>query len=139
MRRFVLDASVSLAWFLDEPVPDLARRVRSALENGARALVPSLWYLEVANGFAIGERRGLLNPSQSQRCLDDIQKLLADAIDSSANLVSVRLALSVARTFRLTAYDAAYLEMARQEQIPLATLDKALIAAAANVGVPLFR
>jgi predicted nucleic acid-binding protein len=98
-----------------------------------------LWYLEVANGFAIGERRGLLNPSQSQRCLDDIQKLLADAIDSSANLVSVRLALSVARTFRLTAYDAAYLEMARQEQIPLATLDKALIAAAANVGVPLFR
>jgi predicted nucleic acid-binding protein len=139
LRRFVLDASVSLAWFLDEPVPDLARRVRSALENGARALVPSLWYLEVANGFAIGERRGLLNPSQSQRCLDDIQKLLADAIDSSANLVSVRLALSVARTFRLTAYDAAYLEMARQEQIPLATLDKALIAAAANVGVPLFR
>ncbi len=139
MRRFVLDASVSLAWFLDEPVPDLARRVRSALENGARALVPSLWYLEVANGFAIGERRGLLNPSQSQRCLDDIQKLLADAIDSSANLVSGRLALSVARTFRLTAYDAAYLEMARQEQIPLATLDKALMAAAANVGVPLFR
>ncbi|MGA6980404.1 MAG: type II toxin-antitoxin system VapC family toxin [Candidatus Sulfotelmatobacter sp.] len=139
MRRFVLDASVSLAWFLDEPVPDLARRVRSALENGARALVPSLWYLEVANGFAIGERRGLLNPSQSQRCLDDIQKPLADAIDSSANLVSGRLALSVARTFRLTAYDAAYLEMARQEQIPLATLDKALIAAAANVGVPLFR
>jgi predicted nucleic acid-binding protein len=139
LRRFVLDASVSLAWFLDEPVPDLARRVRSALENGARALVPSLWYLEVANGFAIGERRGLLNPSQSQRCLDDIQKLLADAIDSSANLVSGRLALSVARTFRLTAYDAAYLEMARQEQIPLATLDKALMAAAANVGVPLFR
>jgi predicted nucleic acid-binding protein len=139
LRRFVLDASVSLAWFLDEPVPDLARRIRSALENGARALVPSLWYLEVANGFAIGERRGLLNPSQSQRCLDDIQKLLADAIDSSANLVSGRLALSVARTFRLTAYDAAYLEMARQEQIPLATLDKALIAAAANVGVPLFR
>lgn len=139
MRRFVLDASVSLAWFLDEPVPDLARRVRSALENGARALVPSLWYLEVANGFAIGERRGLLNPSQSQRCLDDIQKPLADAIDSSANLVSGRLALSVARTFRLTAYDAAYLEMARQEQIPLATLDKALMAAAANVGVPLFR
>lgn len=138
MRRFVLDASVSLAWFLDEPVPDLARRVRSALENGARALVPSLWYLEVANGFAIGERRGLLNPSQSQRCLDDIQKPLADAIDSSANLVSGRLALSVARTFRLTAYDAAYLEMARQEQIPLATLDKALMAAAANVGVPLF-
>jgi predicted nucleic acid-binding protein len=139
LRRFVLDASVSLAWFLDEPVPDLARRVRSALENGARALVPSLWYLEVANGFAIGERRGLLNPSQSQRCLDDIQKPLADAIDSSANLVSGRLALSVARTFRLTAYDAAYLEMARQEQIPLATLDKALMAAAANVGVPLFR
>ena len=139
MKRFVLDASVSLAWFLDEPVPELAQRVRRDLGNGSRALVPALWHLEVANGFAIGERRGLLTVSYADRCLDDVEGLLSSVIEISANVISVRTALAVARTFRLTTYDAAYLETARRENIPLATLDRALIEAAKRASVPLFQ
>jgi predicted nucleic acid-binding protein len=93
----------------------------------------------MANGFAIGERRGLLTESQSERCLDDVQGLLASVIEGVAESSSLRQALSVARTFRLTAYDAVYLETARREQIPLATLDQALAQAAAKAGVPLVR
>lgn len=139
MKRFVLDASISLAWFLDDPVPDLAQRVRRSLEEGSRALVPSLWHFEVANGFAIGQRRGILTESRADRCLDDVEGLMASVIENSASTVSLRQALSVARAFRLTAYDAAYLETARREHLPLATLDRALVEAATKAGVSLLQ
>lgn len=139
MSQFVLDASVSLAWFLDSPVPDLAVRVRRSLETGSRALVPPLWCLEMANGFAIAERRGNLIVSFADRCLSDVEKLMASVIDESTTAVSFRQAHSVARSFRLSAYDAAYLETARREHLPLATLDRALGDAATKAGVPLFR
>jgi predicted nucleic acid-binding protein len=137
LKRFVLDASISLAWFLDSPVPDLAIRVRQSLENGSRAVVPPLWHLEMANGFAVTERRGALTAAFADRCLDDIEGLLTSVISDSGSTISLRQALSVARTFRLPAYDAAYLETARREHLPLATLDRALGEAATKAGVPL--
>jgi predicted nucleic acid-binding protein len=139
LKQFVLDASVSLAWFLDNPVPDLAIRVRRSLDSGSRAVVPSLWHLEMANGFAVAERRGDLAPSFADRCLDDVEGLLASVIDESAEVISFRQAHSAARFFKLTAYDAAYLETARREHSPLATLDRALGEAAKKAGIPLFR
>ena len=138
MKHFVLDASVSLAWFLDNPVPDLAIRVRRSLDGGSRAIVPSLWRLEMANGFAVAERRGDLALSFADRCLNDIEALMASVVDESAEVISFRQAHSVARQFRLTAYDAAYLETARREHLPLATLDRALGEAAKKAGVPIF-
>jgi predicted nucleic acid-binding protein len=135
LKRFVLDASVSLAWFLDNPVPDLAIRVRRSLESGSHAVVPPLWRLEMANGFAVAERRRDLDASFADRCLDDIEGLMASVIDESAVAISLRHAHSVARTFRLSAYDAAYLETARREHLPLATLDKQLLAAATKAGI----
>lgn len=139
MKHFVVDASVSLGWFLDSPVPDLAIRVRRSLESGSVATVPSLWRLEVANGFAVTERRGALTAAFADRCLDDIEGLMASVIRESAIGISLRQALSVARTFRLSSYDAVYLETARRELLPLATLDRALGDAALKAGIPLFR
>jgi predicted nucleic acid-binding protein len=139
LNQFVLDASVSLAWFLDSPVPDLAIRVRRSLETGSRAIVPPLWRLEMANGFAIAERRGNLTISFADRCLSDVEGLMASVIDESATAISLRQAHSVARSFRLSAYDAAYLETARREHLPLATLDRALGDAATKAGVPTLR
>jgi predicted nucleic acid-binding protein len=135
LKRFVLDASVGLAWFLDDPVPDLAQRLRRSLEKGSRAIVPPLWHLEMANGFAIGQRRGILTESRSDRCLDDIEGLMSSVIETSSGTISLRRALSVARAFGLTAYDAAYLETARREHLPLASLDRQLKAAASTAGV----
>lgn len=139
MKRFVLAASVSLAWFLDSPVPDLAIRVRRSLANGSSATVPPLWRLEIANGFAVSGRRGALAASFVDRCLADIEGLMASVIDESATAISLRQALSIARTFRLSAYDAVYLETARRELLPLATLDRALGEAALKAGIQLFR
>jgi hypothetical protein len=53
MKRFVLDASVALAWLLDHPVPTYALHVKRTLRT-IRPLVPPLWILEVANVLAVG-------------------------------------------------------------------------------------
>lgn len=138
MKRFILDASVGLSWFLDDPVPELAQRVKKTLENGATALVPQLWKLEVANGFVIAERRGILGRESVDSALDHIEALLASVIDVSSVATSLRRVHLTARRLRLTAYDTVYLETAMAEGLPLATLDQELRRAAADAGVPLF-
>lgn len=139
MTRFVLDASISLAWFLDDPVPEFALRTRRDLHNGAIASVPALWYLEMANGFALAERRNAMTAAFADRCLDDIEGLMGSVIQNSPATVSFREAMATARAFKLTAYDAAYLETARKEHLPLATLDRALGQAAKQAGVSILR
>jgi predicted nucleic acid-binding protein len=136
VNRFVLDASVALAWLLDDPVPAYALQVKSRLRN-ARPLVPSLWILEVANVLAVGERRGNLTSDQVARSTRLVEQLLGETIETINSIVTFRQVLATARSFRLTAYDAVYLETARSEGVPLATLDRALRAAASRAGVEL--
>ena len=67
MTSFVLDASVTLAWVLDNPVPVYALGVRQELFRGRRGLVPALWHLEIANGLAMAERRRDLSAADVTR------------------------------------------------------------------------
>ena len=135
MKRFVLDASITLAWFLDRPIAQYAEHVRQLLLRGNRAVVPALWQLEIANGFVVAERRGLLTLSDTTEALQNLDIVMAQAIESSRDTVPMRGILHAAREFRLTAYDAAYLETARRQDLPLATLDRQLLAASAKAGV----
>lgn len=139
MTDFVLDASVALRWFLGGPMPPYARRVRQLMLAGARAVVPALWHLEIANGLTVAERRGILTPADLDQSLTDIERLLTQAVHTDPGLVPVRQALTTARAFGLSAYDAVYLEVARRERLPLATLDEELRAAAAQSDVGVFR
>ena len=139
MTRFVLDASVSLSWFLDQPVAPYAVQVRRALLGGARAAVPALWHLEMANGFAVAERRGILSAADADASLVQIRQLLSGVIEGEADFVPLQDAFQAARSSGLSAYDAVYLQMARRHALPLATLDSQLRAAAARAGVAMFR
>jgi len=138
LKRFVLDPSVALAWFLDDPVPAYATEVRRALLDGARAAVPALWHLEMANGFVVAERRRILTTAEATRCLTYLEQLTAQ-IETHSDFVPARHALNTARSFQLSAYDAVYLDTARKEGIPIATLDQAIRAAAARAAVDIFR
>jgi predicted nucleic acid-binding protein len=138
LSRFVLDASIGLAWFVDDPVPQPAVKVWRSLQQGYRAVVPSLWILEMANGLAMAERRGALSPSHIDHCLRDIEVLLVSTLERAAASMTTRQAFNSASAFRMTAYDAVYLETARNEHLPLATLDRALKKAAVAAGVTLF-
>jgi predicted nucleic acid-binding protein len=136
VKRFVLDASVTLAWFIDRPIAPYATRVRQLLLAGDRAVVPSLWRLEVANGLVVAERRGLLTPSDIAHALQHFETVLTLSVEDSPQPVPMRRVIATATQFRLTAYDAEYLDTARLQHLPLATLDRQLEAAAAQAGVP---
>lgn len=135
MKRFVLDASVALAWFLDCPTAPFADHVRQLLLRGNRAVVPALWRLEIANGFIVAERRGVHTPSDTVEALRNLDIVIAQAIENSQDEVSMRRAMQTAREFRLTAYDAVYFETALRQGLPLATLDRQLAGAASTAGV----
>ena len=132
MNDFVLDASVALAWFLDDEQAPQADNVRARLIR-ERAYVPQLWRLEVRNGLIIAERRGRLSATRINECLEAIKRLPIQT-DSEAVLDTV---VSLARMHNLSVYDAVYLELAKRRDAALASLDGALLRAAAEEGVEL--
>jgi predicted nucleic acid-binding protein len=139
VSRFVLDASVALAWFVDRSIDSYAVRVSQRLLRDDRALVPALWRLEVTNGFVLAERRGTLKHPEIMVAVEKFEALQACSVDYSEEVFSARRILAAARSFRLTAYDAEYLETARAHHLPLATLDQGLKQAATLAGVELLR
>jgi predicted nucleic acid-binding protein len=133
--RFVLDASIGLAWFVDNPMDPYAGQVERTLRAGAVAIVPQLWPLEMANGFLTVLRRAALSREAFEGALRDVERLLISSIRLDPSTSGPRFAIEIGQQFQLTAYDAVYLELARREELPLATLDKGLRAAAAKAGV----
>ena len=129
---FVVDASVSAGWFL----PDEATTfTEAALEaTGSQEVwVPALWLLETANLLQSAQRR--------QRIGTDKRRELAAAaaalrLQVDREPVALTAIDELAARFGLSAYDAAYLELALRRSLPLATLDRALAAAMAAAGVP---
>ena len=136
--RFVLDNSVVMRWlFGDGNQRDLAyaSHVLDALANSdAQAVVPSVWPLEVANVVTRAEAKGLLTEARSLQFLRLLEDL-AIATDADTAQYALKDTLQLARRFALSAYDAAYLELALRQGLPLATLDAALHQAASKAGV----
>jgi predicted nucleic acid-binding protein len=135
VRTFVLDASVGLAWFIDDPAPSYAIQIRNLMASGKGALVPSLWVLEMANGLLMAGRRGKLTAAEMDHGLGRLEALITAGIDVDAVVPTIREAFAPAHAHQLTTYDAVYLELARREGLPLATLDKSLRTAAAKIGI----
>jgi predicted nucleic acid-binding protein len=136
VTQFVLEASVTLSWFIDRPRAPYAVQVKQLLVRGSSAVVPSVWQLEVANGFISAERRGTLIPSETQELLEDLE-VLRRSVEINAGSGSIRRLIGSLRQLGLTAYDAVYLDLARDLHLPLATLDRALVRAAVQPNVQL--
>jgi predicted nucleic acid-binding protein len=137
VKRFVLDASIALAWFIDPTVAPLATRIQRFLLQGDRAIVPYLWRPEVANGFVMAQKRGNLTAARSAQAFAELDILLAQSIENVSHDLPIQRVVATAQNFGLTAYDATYLETAREQQLPLATLDRKLAAAAGQAGISL--
>ncbi len=129
---FVLDASVAVAWaFADEDHPD-ATLALERLQSGP-ARVPSLWWFELRNASLVNGRRGRFTEAGTTGFLRDLNRL-AISVDRSPDEATL---LALARRHRMTVYDAAYLELARREGLPLASVGAALRGAVTASGVPL--
>lgn len=133
---FVLDNSVAMCWlFNDGSDADIAYadRVLTQLAS-SEAIVPSLWGLEVANVLARAENKGLLTEARSQAFVGKLRSL-AISVDYETAEHALQETLSLARRYKLSSYDASYLELALRSGSPLATLDKDLAKAAQIAGV----
>ena len=131
----VLDSSAALAWvYADERGPAIAEIQDRVVRSGA--WVPQLWRLEVGNSLQIGVRRGRLSRTERDEWLADFAALNIMS-DPETEVHAWSATMVLAERLALTLYDAAYLELARRRQLPLASLDRELRAAAAEVGVEL--
>ena len=139
MTRFVLDASVALAWVVDRNPNLYAALVQQRVQAGERAIVPALWQLEVTSVLAAVQRRGVLSAAEVEEGLRYFEGFLAAQAEIISAFPGMREILRLARELGLTSYDALYVDLARREGLPLATLDKGLRAAATKAGVALLK
>lgn len=128
----VLDASIVVSWYFEsERTPAKLTIMDRAIADGA--IVPAHWLTEVANALQMGVRRGRFDGTR----LEDSLNALADLpISREPSAFSSAIgAVLLSSRHDLTVYDAAYLELAMRQGLPLATLDKDLAAAARREGV----
>lgn len=133
----VIDCSVTMPWLLKNDKTNYSTKVLLSLANQA-ALVPRLWFLEVANVLLVFERRKRITQAESGRFIELLTQLPVEVDDSVYHRVFDAV-ISLAREQVLSLYDAVYLELSMRTGMPLATLDKGLIRAARKVGVEVVR
>lgn len=134
---FVLDSSVTMAWYFRDEARAYAKAVRKSLGT-VSAVVPALWPIEIANILILGERRGRSTEADAHKWLGYLQMLPIRVDDETAARAWSDIRL-VARSYHLSAYDACYLELAIRLGLPLASLDDKLKESAAAAGVAEFR
>jgi predicted nucleic acid-binding protein len=135
--ELVLDASVSLAWFLKES-PERAAyagRVAAAAADGAVLHVPVQWGIEMGHVLLRERRRRTLSRARLQQALEDL-----DSFDTRTHLAlyAARQVVELAERYHLQGYDALYFDLARALRLPLATLDHGQRQAASEHGVTIF-
>lgn len=128
---FVLDNSVVCGWLLQNLGSAYAGVIAQRLESD-RAVAPPLLHLEYANLLRTACVRGLLIAQQAQQAIHHIQQL---PNDTDAQPAKPGELLALALRHGLTVNDAVYLDLALRRQLPIATLDVALVDAATAAGI----
>jgi predicted nucleic acid-binding protein len=136
-RAFVADASIAIAWV--HPAQATAQTVAmlDAIAGGATLEVPALWSLEVANALIVLQRRRKLTEDERQDALGWLRRLPIRFDHEAAELAFSRLS-ELASAHALSAYDAAYLELAQRRRLLLGCKDGSLLKAAGRAGVRLW-
>lgn len=136
MKRFVLDCSVTAAWFFEDEFNRYTQSVRELLlDEGSVAMVPAIWSAEVSNVLFQSERRKRIMVEKVNQALQVLSKLPIETDYLSIN--NMGHVLRLCRNYTLTSYDALYLELALRANAPLATQDKKLKTSAKKAGIAL--
>jgi predicted nucleic acid-binding protein len=137
LTGIVIDASVALAWCFPDEASNYADSVLLAVENQT-VVVPAIWAVEITNALLVGERRKRIRQPEVRRFVE-LLKGLNIAEDAQGVADTVSSIFPLAQAYRLSAYDAAYLDVAVRREIPLATLDGDLQKAAHAAGIKAFK
>jgi predicted nucleic acid-binding protein len=134
---FVLDCSVTMAWVFSDEASQAIDELRDSLVED-NAVVPMIWPIEVGNVLLVATRRGRIEPADWPRIQADLRALPIEFdVDTGDRVLGSVLA--VAYEYRLSVYDAMYLESALRLRLPLATLDKRLALAGDKAGIELIQ
>ncbi len=135
---WVLDCSLALAWALPDETSKRADRFLSEVSRKSVLWVPALWWYEMANALTMAQRRQRLAEADQVR-LVELYGMLPIQTDIHLTSDVMWRFHALAQAYGLSAYDAAYLELAQRRGLGLATLDQRLIKAARKAGVRVFR
>lgn len=130
---FVLDCSVTMTWCFNEEATKQTLAIRDSLLQ-TNAYVPSIWVLEVNNVLWVALRNKKISDLQATR-FKYLLKALPIEIDHHASDLMNDVIFELSKKFNISCYDAAYLELALREKLPLTTLDKSLHKAAKAAGI----
>ena len=133
---FVLDCSVALPWVFTDEATEETDRLLEEMARGAQTAVPAIWHLELGNVLLGAMRKKRIDQAGVEAFLSRLGDLEI-AVDSETSDRAWDKTLDLAQQYRLSTYDAAYLELAMRRGVPLATLDKELTAACRGAGVKL--
>ncbi len=122
-----------MAWFFKDEADAYSNSILERLTK-ATAWVPPIWKLEVANAFLMAENKKRISSAEIAQAMAEI-KLLPIEVEreepDSATLINL------ARKYKLSVYDATYLDIAIRLGFPLASKDNKLLAAAKKCGIGL--
>jgi len=135
MPDFVIDASIATVWCFRDGATSYTESLLQALSsNSHEALVPTLWGYEIRNSVLMGLRRQRIAEDDAVAFLRSLPDLFIRLVELAFDTT-----FDLASRHGLTFYDAAYLELALREQLPLASLDKELVRAAERAGVTILQ
>jgi predicted nucleic acid-binding protein len=131
---FIVDASIGFSWVHQGQATGDTDKLLEAVGAGAEVVVPTLWYLEMANVLLMAQRRHRLTAAQRKAALEKLTALQFMTDEEGARQAFGRTS-ELAEKHGLTIYDATYLELALRLSLPLATRDESLRSAAKQCGL----
>ena len=139
MTDFVLDNSVAMRWLFESENASDQRYAEAVLKSMANsdALVPNLWHLEAINVLGGAEKRGETSSAEIERFISQLENLPVH-VDPLTSHQAFNRTLALVRAYKLSGYDASYLELAIRQGLPIATLDKNLAKAAKKAEVDIY-
>ena len=134
---FVVDNSVVMTWCFKDEDSQYTDLILNRLD-GATAFVPSIWPLEVTNVLLVAERKKRISEADSTRFIALLTELPIIVEQESPERM-IKEIFALARKHNLSSYDASYLDLAMRKGLPIATLDKNLLAAAKRSKVSILK
>jgi predicted nucleic acid-binding protein len=129
----VVDASAAMPWGFTDEADDAADALLDRVSRDG-AVVPAIWPYEIAGVLAVGIRRGRIN-AQDARDFARFLQSLPIRIEAAPQITEIRPLFELAGRWGVSAYDAAYLQLARRQRFALATRDERLATIARRRGI----
>lgn len=137
--QIVLDCSIVMAWCFEDEKTELTEKIFDKFQvDELTAFVPAIWSFEVANVLLVAQKKRRISPTKARE-FQEALSMLSINIDISSIKKTSGSTFELAKEENLTIYDAAYLELAIRNNLPLASLDNDLKKAANKLSVKLYK